>query len=740
MYNGDKLWSNGNGLINQCLVILFTGLVLFSCSQYSQKPASIAFHNFSANYNAYYIARANLDSAELGIAQAYKENPNLLLPILIPIDSVAARPFKKNLDEVVKNASIIAEKHQNSKWLDNSYTLLGKARFYLGQWEDGIEALRYVLAKSDDENDKNEALTFLMRGYVEKKEYNNALSVAEYLRQQPLSPGATIDFYLTKAYLHQKTEEYLTAVAILEETLPLLGRSPLKARVHYIAGQLYDLLDKPQAANQHYARVAKNKPHYDLSFFAKMNSLQNRILLNPSAGIEDVGFQKMLKDRKNADLKDKIYFTMGKLAEQKGDYPQALEYFGKAARATGLNTAQVPYTYLEMARIYTDRLMQFEPAKAYFDSAMALMPPKDPSYLQLTERKKFLDQFVAHMTVIRTEDSLQVLAALSSAELNDRVDMIIADQQKARKAAFEKEQAAIAKAKKDDASAASVPASGPRWQLYDPSQISLGKSEFSRKWGNRKLEDNWRRTNKSGGLPDAPDLAAADSLKQDSASAAAGAEFREILKGSDEWLAIHASLIRNVPLTDSAMVASHSRKEDALYNLGKMYWTNLKEPKNAVTTFTRLLKEYPETEFRQEAYYIIYLALPDDDPSRESWKNRLTAEFPNSTYVRLLNTSASGTPDSPAEKVYEKIYSLYTSGRSEEALRELDNTIAIYRDHEMIDRFALLRLFIVGKSEGVKAYKDAILDFMRLYPESKYIPRTKEMLAVAEQAALLPEK
>lgn len=740
MYNRDKLWSNGNGLINRCLVILLTALVLFSCSQYSQKPASIAFHNFSANYNAYYIARANLDSAELGLAQAYKENPNLLLPILIPLDSTAARPFKKNLDEVVKNTSLIAEKHQNSKWLDNSYTLLGKARFYLGQWEDGIEALRYVLAKSTDENDKNEALTFLMRGYIEKKEYNNALNVAEYLRQQPLSPGATIDFYLTKAYLHQKTEEYLTAVAILEETLPLLGKSPLKARVHYIAGQLYDLLDKPQPANQHYAKVAKNKPHYDLSFFAKMNSLQNDILLNPSKGIEDVGFQKMLKDRKNSDLKDKIYFTMGKLAEQKGDYSQALGYFSKSAKANGLNTAQIPYTYLEMARIYTDRLMQFEPAKAYFDSAMALMPPKDPSYQQLSERKKFLDQFVAHMTIIRTEDSLQKLATLGSAQLGERIDMIITDQQKERKLAFEKEQAAIANAKKADASAASAPVSGPRWQLYDPSQINLGKSEFSRKWGNRKLEDNWRRMNKSGGTSNTPNLAVADSLKPDSASAVAAAGFREIVKGSEEWLAIHESMLRNVPLTDSAMVKSHARKEDALYNLGKMYWTSLKEPKNAVATFTRLLKEYPETEFRQEAYYIIYLALPEDEPTRESWRNKLTAEFPNSTYVRLLNTSVSGTPDSPAEKVYEKIYTLYTSGRSGEALQELDNAFAVYREHEMIDRFALLRLFIIGKSEGVKAYKDAILDFMRLYPESKYIPRTKEMLAVAEQAALLPEK
>lgn len=737
----DKLKDSLKGFLSLFWVSFSIFLVLSSCSQYSQKSGAVAFHNFSANYNALFLAKANLDSAEWGIAEAYKENPNLLLPILLPIDSVLAMPFRKNLDQAVKNASIIAEKHQNSKWVDNGYTILGKARMYLGQWDDGIEALRYVLAKSTDERDKNEALTFLMRTYVEKKEYNNALSVSEYLRQQPLSSGARVDFYLTKAYLHQQSEEYLTAVAILEETLPLIRKSPFKARVHYIAGQLYDLLEKPALANQHYGKVPKNKPHYDLSFFAKMNSLQNDLMLNPSKGVAEIGFEKMLKDRKNTDLKDKVYFTMGKLAEQKGDISQALDYFARSTKAIGANAGQIPHTYLEMARIYTDKLMQYDPAKAYFDSAMALMPRTDPSYQQLTDRKKFLDQFVAHITIIRNEDSLQALAGLSSARLNERVDEIIAHQQELRKQAFEKEKAALAAAARADANANNAPVTGPRWALYDPSQVSAGKSEFSRKWGNRKLEDNWRRMNKSGASLTRPGIAAADSIGVDSADvqlADTPAQFLEIKKGSDEWLAIHESLLRNVPLTDSAKVASHQRKEEALYQLGKVYWTNLKEPKNAVTTFSRLLNEYPKTEHRQEAYYILYLALPDDDPGKENWKAQLTKEFPNSAYVRLLNTAGSGTPDSPAEKVYEDIYTLYSEGKVSQALKELDDALPLYREHEMIDRFALLRLFIIGKTEGVAAYKQAILDFMRLYPESQYIARTKEMLAVAEQAALLP--
>ena len=33
--------------------------------------------------------------------------------------------------------------------------------------------------------------------------------------------------------------------------------------------------------------------------------------------------------------------------------------------------------------------------------------------------------------------------------------------------------------------------------FYNPVTIALGKNDFKRKWGRRKLEDNWRRQNKS---------------------------------------------------------------------------------------------------------------------------------------------------------------------------------------------------------------------------------------------------
>ncbi len=307
-------------VIRSCIVLSILGMSL-GCSQYSSRPGSVAFHNLTARFNAYYIAQSEISTAEAAMKKSYRDLYTQQLPILMPLDSTMGIQVRPQLENGIKKASIVAERHQNSKWLDDSYTLLGKARLYLGQYDDGVEALRYVFTNGRDEDDKNIALVWLMRAYTQKQDYSNALNVAEYLRQQPLNKEATREFYLAKAYIHQEQGEYLTAVAILEQVFPLLKKNPQAARLHFIAGQLYDRLGQFALANDHYEAVGKNKPSYDLSFYATMSSLQNQVLLDPKIDLTRVGFDKMLRDRKNNDLKDRIYYTMGLLAERRKRYP-----------------------------------------------------------------------------------------------------------------------------------------------------------------------------------------------------------------------------------------------------------------------------------------------------------------------------------------------------------------------------------------------------------------------------------
>lgn len=699
-----------------------------ACSQFSTKPAAVGFHNLSAHYNAYFIAEQGLAEAEFQMNKAYKENYNELLPILLPMDSVLSLPVKPQLQDAIKKASIVAEKHQNSKWVDNSYIVLGKSRLYLGEWADGLEALRYVYANGKDENDKNNALILLMRAYIIRKDFSNALGVAEYLSQQPLSKASTREFYLTKAYLHQQNGEYLTSVAILEEAFPLLKKSTETARIHFAAAQMYDRLGQYGLANKHYKSVSKNRPGYDLGFYSAMNSLQNEVVLNPKKDLDDVGFDKMLRDRKNADLNDKIYFTMGLLAEHRKQIPEAIGYLQKAVAASkGTNMEQKAYSYLQLARINYESLEKFELSKAYYDSALTILPQQAPEYKLVSERKRALDEFVKHYSVVNTEDSLQKLAQMNPAALDNRIDAIIEAQEAARKEQEAKERKAMLAAQNTNVQSVQNPlinGGERRWELYDPALINQGRTEFKRTWGNRPLEDDWRRSSRqmrslAGNDPNAPDsLAAQTEVIADNS----------LKKGTPEWDALHASLKQNIPLTEGQMADSQKKKEDALYNLGKIYRFDLQESQRSINTFERVLTEYPKTQYKEELYYLLYLTYEADN-DKSTWKNKLFDEYPTSTYARLVgkasdsNLAGSGNP----VKEYEAAYALYSKGDYTKALDDIEQNLPAYKGHAMEDKFALLRVFLIGKVRGKDAYTQAIAEFMRLYPSSIYLPRLKEM-------------
>lgn len=709
--------------------------VLVGCSQYSSRPAAVNFHNVSSHYNAYFIAEQDLLEAEFAMRSAYKEDYNQLLPILMPLDSVLALPVKPQLLDAIKKTSIVAEKHQNSKWVDNSYIILGKSRLYLGEWADGLEALRYVYANGKDENDKNNALIVLMRAYISRKDYSNALGVAEYLSQQPLSKDATKDFYLAKAYLHQQNGEYLTSVAIMEETFPLLNKSIETARLHFAAAQMYDRLGQYALANQHYKSVSKNKPDYDLGFYSSMNSLQNQVIIDPKTDVSSVGFDKMLRDRKNNDLRDRIYFTMGLLAEHRKQLPEAVQYLQKSASlATGTNTVQKAYTYLQLARIHYDVMERYELAKAYYDSALIILPKDAQEYRIVSDRKIALDNFVTQQTIVKLEDSLQILARMNPKALDDKIDAVIEAEEKAKEEAEKrnKEAAMLAATNQINLNQGSSIANGNdrRWELYDPALINQGKIEFRRVWGNRVLEDDWRRSTKQ-----VRSIASNDNnnpMDSTSNGAAAVAEEPAMVKGSVVWDARHSDLKKNIPLTDSSFTVSQKKKEDALYNLGKIYRFDLKEPARAVVTFNRVLTEYPGTQYREEIYYLMYLTLAEEDNNRLVWKDKLTSEFPNSTYARLVTKSEGGgavgdkNRNNPV-KAYESAYQLYADGNFAKALEEIESDLPAYKGSMLEDKFALLRVFLVGKIRGREAYLQAINEFVRLYPGSIYLPRLKEM-------------
>jgi tetratricopeptide (TPR) repeat protein len=737
---------NRSFLVLTVLSLLTGGLL--SCSQYSTRPISKGYHNLTAHFNAYIIARDQIEEAEQVIFKTRQENYNQLLPILLPVDSMLIQSVKPQLDDAIKKASLIPERHQNSKWLDNAYILIGRARLLKQDLPNAIEVFKYVNTKGTDENDKHEALVGLMRAYVEASDYSNALNVAEYLRTQPLNRANTRDFYLTKAYLHERKGEYVTAVGILDATFPVLKKGESTARLHLIAGQLYDLIEQPAKALAQYQQVLKSNPTYDQSFYANLYAIQSSGLTGDKKRIaqSNATFENMLNDRKNADLKDKIYFTMGLLAARNGQIDQAVKLYSRSIQAAGTNTTQVPFTYQEIGRLYFEKKADYAKAKVYYDSAMALLPKQSPDYAAAIARKKTLDEFVEYRTTIRTDDSLLTLARLEPAALDKLLNGVIDQQEKE-----DKRQAALAQQITERASSGSIStvagatnsnlSPNERWVLYNPVALSQGRQEFSVRWGNRPLEDNWRRSSKES----SESVAATNSPLN-------GGSVANSINPNDPLAAINAgtapvsgpeasrktqkdALRSQIPFSSEAQVQANQRIENALYKLGKLYKFQLNQPADAIPTFEQLLTRYPNTLPKPEVYYLLYLSN-EQLGKASSWKEKLLAEYPNTSYARLTGRTATQSTNSEeqAQRLYTSIYELYKANNTTEALARTENSMGTFTGTQLEDKLALLRVMLIGRVRGVDAYRQALNEFVRDYPGSKLLPRAREMQVAADQS------
>ncbi len=706
-------------------------MVLGGCTQHSTAPANVAFHNVTSKYNALLQAREIMVEAEKTLFANRQDNYAVLLPVLMPIDSLETRQVEKDLTAIIKKASLVAERHQNAKYLPDAYVLLGRARLLQGDFKNAIETFKYVNTNYAESDARPDALIGLMRAYVEQNEFRAALRVAEVIRNLPLSKEQTLTYYLTKAYLHQFNREYAVAAAILEESLPLMKKNEKKARVYYALGQLYELTDKPQKAIEEYSSVLKNRPNYDLSFYARINALLNQPDVDPKAS-----FTKMLNDRKNADLQDQIYFAMGSYEERRGRIRQALPYYKQASALAAQRPEQLASIYLRIADLSYEPLQEYEEAKMYYDSTVFLNPKSIPNLAEITAKKRVLDDFVEHLKVIKTEDSLQRLAAMNPTQLDKYLQTYVT--QKKEKEAREKRMAEekAARAQQEQILAASgiqpdnVQAANA-WYFYNPASVQRGRQEFQEKWGTRKLEDNWRRVTKETSL--VPD-AALSTVRNPNAAGPTGTEAQPVATLSPLQQEVE-TLKKTIPFGPDALAESRKKQENAYFELGKLYRLGLGENDKAIATFEKLLTQFPGTHYEAETLYFLYLASEGTSRQNE-FKNRLFEKFPDSYYVRMVNRSSlvplTAGAEAAAQQLYAQAYEAYQGGNYTAALSQTQQGLKQYAGNALEDKFALLKTMLVAKTENAEAYRKALTVFIDNYPSSNLISMAKEMLAAAK--------
>ena len=711
---------------------LFFLLLVWSCSPKNNAVLNVHWHNLTAHYNAYFIAKEHMKAMEQEIIKSQQHNYDKVLKIFPPLDSSIINSHKKGMEDCIEKAAMVIQRHENSAWVDDAYLLVGKARYYRKEFEHAIETFKYLNINSKDKNVRHHALILLMRVFIDHNEINNAIAVTDFLKKEKnISDQNLQRLYLTIAYFYERNNDFNNVAKYVERAIPYLSNKEEKAKYHFILGQIYQNKNNETKSFKNYRIVLKSSPSYEIFFYTKLNMAQVWKLAN-TKDLQKVRkyFHKLLKDKKHKDFKDKIYYEIANFEYKNEHIKEALENYALSVQNSTSNQRQKGLSYLSMGRIYYEDIKEFELSQAYYDSTIQVLPKDHEGYESIRKRKEALDRFVENLNTLHLQDSLITLAKMDSSSLSQFLDRVLAAkrEEKEKEAKEIKRKSRFTRFENEGNLFGPSDNTNSTWYFYSPIAISQGTNEFIKKWGDRKLEDNWRRA-----LKEAPIEIAETKTNEIEESTVLPAKGKDTGADSEK-----EALYKTIPFSEEDMSKALKMIEQSLYNLGEIYTFGLEEKDNGLETFNTLLVRFPETEYRAEVLYRLYILYKEkgDLQNSEIPKQELLDLYPNTTYAKLiLNPNyleEARKALAATKRIYEISYLHFKENKLDSTLDHIRNGLENFAENEYTDNLSLLRAMVFGKWGILPLYKESLKEFIIKFPESELIEKAEFLLAGAE--------
>jgi tetratricopeptide (TPR) repeat protein len=759
--------------LSWCWLVALVGLSVAGCAS-DKSLVSHTLNNVAARDNGFFLAREKLRATETTLYTGRVNDYNRVLPLFPTLDSGTVRSTRADLNDIIKKASLPIQHRPGSDWTDDSYLLVGWARFYKMEFDDAVLTFKYVNSTSKDPFAKQEALIGLMRSFLITKQMDNAKAVSDLLNREMGLRKDARELFLTRAEYFLQLQEPKAAIEQLERAVPLIPAKNERSRTRYILAQLYQEQGQNKEATTQLNEILKHNPPYELDFFAKLMLGQVSDLNNQTKARLDKYFAGLLKDPKNKEYRDKIYYEMARLAYRQQHYTDALGLLRTSAKVTTTNKSQQGYTYLLAGRIYYENLQKYRLAATYYDSTTQAMPKDNPTYAAIQERAGILKEFAKQYTIIETQDSLQALVRLPAAELEQRLAKYAAAELEAKRVAAERVLALQkAQQKAQQAQAQGMPgapsalsgnqrdisnpnafdptnavAAGALWYFDNPTSLGTARTDFIRKWGDRGLRDNWRTVNQpsnspntqqNGGVP--PSITGNTQTRVNGDLGATGVATPAAPDPAAEQQSLVAQYRTALPSTPDKLEASNIHTEAAMYELGGIYKELLKEPARGYETYSKQVARYPHGANAPEAYYLLYLyykGLPDAEKTAQ-YAIALQREFPNSTYAKLIADPRYREHELALHNAVaaqlDSAFTLYKEQSFTKAKAVLARTERQYPKSDLNDRMAYLRTLLAIRTQPPLTARAAVEQFYTEYPSSPLVPLAKALADSYKKAA-----
>lgn len=691
----------------------------------------------TARYNGYYNAGVIIDEALQGYRDSYQEDYTTIIPLdLYPTEEDVPNLFPE-LEDAIERCSKVIVRHsmpspqavtnkssEHCRWIDDNWLVIGKAYYIKREYKEAKEKLKYV-SESDfyrSETSIYEARIWLAKTHIALGEYSEAKRVlitvkqsidrteskkenddkkkkkrSKLQRQRDRKSGKNkekgpadfpkklkVDYEIAMAELYIAQEEPKKAIEHLENAVKIGKDRKRRARHMFALAQLYADQGNDSKAAYYFAKVARSNAPYEMRFKAKIKNA-----LSATGNSEELvkELNKMLKDGKNLEYKDQIYYALAELDMKKPDVKAAKSNYTNSVLWSIKNDRQKGISYLALADIHFEE-KDYLKAQKYYDSCVNVLPEDYEDYEKLKNKAAGLSDLVFHYETVQFEDSVQRIGAMSPKErekfLEKTLKEIEAEKERKRLEEEQRMLAQQARINQQQGAGGGVGGNGgKKWYFSNPKLIASGFNDFRNLWGQRILEDDWRRADKNSfnqavdenGEP--IDSAAADGLTVE-------------------------MLMEDIPLTQAAIDSSNNRIMNSLYNLGIIYKEQLKEEQEAISYFHAVIDRKIEHPKVLPSLYQLYLIYNKKGDSRsKEFKTTIIKNYPDSEIAQILldpeYLKKKELKDREELNEYSGVLRNYRRRSYGVVITKCNEIINNDKENQFINKYYLLKAFAISK-------------------------------------------
>lgn len=720
--------------------LVFVLLLLSSCSTKKNTFTRRAYHNLTAHYNGWWNGNESLKDGIERLDKSITDDFTKTLSVFNYGNETHISAILPDMDRAIEKGSITALRHsmwfknrEHCNWIDDSYMLIGKANFLKQEYTNARQSFNFVISRFYYNEMKYDAQLWLAKTFIESGNFQKASTLLDELSllfddEQTSFIRKNLDLVYADLYLKSKQLE--KAKPHLEHALELPINRKTIARVSYILAQLHQKEDQPGKASTYYQKVIKLNTNYRMAFNAKIN-LAFLYTHNSDDG-ENLrkSLIKMLKDSKNKNYLDQIYYALADIDLKDNDSLSAIRSLRNAVKSSTENQTQKAQASLKVAELLFEK-GRFSLATNYYDTALQHLPTTYDNYNQVSKEASIFNNLSKQLSIVQQQDSLLHLGQLPDSKLNAIADSLIAivrdKEDQKRDEEFAKQQSIALGNQINRSPNMGMPIGGGQWYFYNPQARSMGFSEFIAKWGNRVLVDNWRLSNKRAvnindfGLDEDEEF---DENTNDSFSG-----------GSDTDPRSRNYYLKNIPRTVEQIADVNKKIADALYQAGFIYKEDLKLNEKALLVFEDFTKRIDNHSQQLQVYFQLYQLYDANTQAdqKNKYKTLIIRNYPDTDYAILVQDPNYYYEMEKKQNYfidqYKRTYQAFEKGQYLLSLHHANQALSKPDKHPLKANFLYIKALSMAQTSVVDSLYTNLENLIKRYPNAEITPLAENILS-----------